>query len=816
MTHGKLHGAERVGNPSGHRVAGQRYGATFAHRSGHERIRAHWDRRRWEVIRSLKRTLLAGLSVLVAAACQEAGPENPAELVLTNGKIVAVDGAGTEVEALASRGGRIVAMGSSADVAAHIGPTTRVLDLDGRLAIPGLIEGHAHFMGVGQSSLQLDLMSVRNWDEVVAMVGAAVADADAGQLITGRGWHQEKWDARPEGAIDGMPRHETLSAISPDNPVILTHASGHATYANARAMEIAGITSETPDPDGGEIVRDEDGNPIGAFRETASGLLSPARRSATEPDPERVALLAQEAAFENGITSFQDAGSSWSTVDLWRSLVDAGQLKIRLYAMIRSNPESLAANLADYRTVGYGSDRLTVRAIKVSIDGALGSHGAWLLEPYDDLPESAGLNTTSIEDVVQTADLAIEHDYQFNVHAIGDRGNRETLDIFEATFEEAGPADRRWRIEHAQHLHPDDIPRFGQLGVIAAMQGVHATSDAPWIEPKLGEERAAQGAYVWQDLLQSGAIIVNGTDAPVEHISPIASYYSSVSRRPASGPVFLSGPENESDGSPPLIHHRRGVRRIRRGDQGFARARKAGRHHRSLPRYPHGRRGDDPWYGDRVYHRGWRSRLRRGTVAQWIPRQTVSSRRRSTRTSRTFSRSSRVPRRAVGWRRWNVSSPRPSPMPSPKRFRTRVLWPSRSSSPFRSSSPVPDRKRTRDRCRPLVGPLLDHAERYYLQPMDLIPEMTQGLPGLLDDSYLVIRFIQHLDKGPEEFLDWDLEYPRSLPESPHGAGRDPAPRSDGGSSRSGRVGAVGGVVVPHGPPSLTESRCISCGGVARR
>jgi predicted amidohydrolase YtcJ len=321
--------------------------------------------------------------------------------------------------------------------------------------------------------------------------------------------------------------------------VILTHASGHATFANARAMELSGITAETPDPEGGEIVRDPEGNPIGAFRETASGLLRPARANSIDPDPRRVALLAQEEAFSKGITSFHDAGSSWSTVDLWTSMVDAGELKIRLYSMIRASPESLAENLDAYRVVGYGDDRLTVRAIKVTIDGALGSHGAWLLEPYDDLPSSSGLNTTPIETVVETARLAMEHGYQLNVHAIGDRANREVLDIFQDAYEAAGPGDYRWRIEHAQHLNPDDIPRFGQLGVIPAMQGVHATSDGPWIEAKLGPERSREGAYVWRSLIDAGATIVNGTDAPVEDVDPIPSYYASVSRRMANGEVLF-------------------------------------------------------------------------------------------------------------------------------------------------------------------------------------------------------------------------------------------------------------------------------------
>ena len=478
------------------------------------------------------------LALLLGVAGCDAGQEG-ADLVLRGGTIITVDESNPEVQALAATDGRIVALGTDDEIAAFVGENTEVIDLGGATAIPGLIEGHAHYMGVGQSTLQLNLMDVANWGEVVDMVAAAVQQAEEGVLIRGRGWHQEKWDEPLERSVDGLPYHDELSAVSPNNPVILTHASGHATFANERAMEISGITAETPDPDGGEIVRDPDGNPIGAFRETASGLLRPARANSIDPDPERVALLAQEEAFSKGVTSFQDAGSSWGLVDLWTSLVDAGQLKIRLYSMIRSNPQSLAENLARYRVVGHGDDRLTVRAIKVSIDGALGSHGAWLLEPYDDLPTSSGLNTTPIEDVVETARLAMEHDYQFNVHAIGDRANREVLDIFEEAYAAAGDGDYRWRIEHAQHLHPDDIPRFAELGVIPAMQGVHATSDGPWIEEKLGPQRSEEGAYVWRDLLDSGAVIVNGTDAPVENLDPIPSYYASVSRRMANGEVLF-------------------------------------------------------------------------------------------------------------------------------------------------------------------------------------------------------------------------------------------------------------------------------------
>ena len=477
------------------------------------------------------------MTVVLSLGC---GPGlEPADLVLRNGKIVTVDDTNPVAQALAVRGNEIVAVGTNDEVDAYRSEMTTVIDLDGQLAIPGFIEGHGHFLGVGNAQMQLRLMDTQNWEEVVSVVAAAVEQAQPGQLIRGRGWHQEKWDPLPEPNVEGFPLHDRLSEVSPDNPVLLTHASGHATFANALAMEMSGITHDTPNPDGGEILRDSRNNPIGVFRETASRLLSAASADATPPDPRRQAELAVAEALSKGVTSFQDAGSSFETVDLLKNMVDDGGLGIRLWVMLRESNEALAARGADYRMVGYGNNHLTVRAIKRSIDGALGSRGAWLLEPYSDSPESTGLNTTTPESISNTAAWAIANDFQLCVHAIGDRANRETLDIFQRVFE-ANPdkTDLRWRDEHTQHLHPDDIPRFAELGVIASMQGVHCTSDAPYVVARLGEQRAEEGAYVWKTLLETGAVVSNGTDAPVEDISPLANYYATVSRKLADGSLF--------------------------------------------------------------------------------------------------------------------------------------------------------------------------------------------------------------------------------------------------------------------------------------
>jgi hypothetical protein len=469
----------------------------------------------------------------------------PATLVLTNGRIVTVEASPAEAQAVAVRGDRIVAVGSSGEMKQYIGPSTEVIDLQGKLAIPGFIESHGHFTGVGLAQLNLNLMKTTSWQEIVGMVEQAVRKAKPGQWIYGRGWHQEKWTSKPEPDVEGFPVHDALSRVSPNNPVLLVHASGHASFANAKAIELSGVTGTTPNPPGGDFLKDAKGNPTGLFRETASRLI---RRDAGEPrrtaDEElararKILELASTEVVSKGITSFQDAGSSLADVDLMKKMIDEGRMNVRLWVMLRMENAALAANLAKYRTIDYGNGFLTVRGIKKAIDGALGPRGAWLLEPYADKPGDTGRNTSTVEDIRETARLALEHGYQLCVHAIGDRANRETLNLFEEAFK-SSPArkDLRWRIEHAQHLHPSDIPRFGSLGVIASMEGIHCTSDAPYVLARLGPKRAEEGAYVWQKLMKSGAVVTNGTDAPVEDVDPIASYYATVSRKVKDGSVF--------------------------------------------------------------------------------------------------------------------------------------------------------------------------------------------------------------------------------------------------------------------------------------
>ncbi|HEX5227867.1 MAG TPA: amidohydrolase, partial [Bryobacteraceae bacterium] len=467
-----------------------------------------------------------------------------ADLVLRNGNIVTVEQDAPRAQALAARGGRIVAIGSDKSVAASIGPNTRVIDLHGRLATPGFIEGHGHLTELGASKMMLDLRGAKNWDQIVAMVADAARKAKPGGWILGSGFHQAKWDRVPEPNVRGFPVNDSLNRVSPHNPVWLTHASGHAGFANDEALRQAGVNQDTKDPPGGEILRDSAGHPTGLLNEAAQNLVERAldayraHRPAADAEAELrdQIRLAEQDALSKGITTFEDAGSPFATVDEFRRMAKNDQLRMRLWVMLRAPQDELFAKARQYFAIGLGDNHLTVRAIKEYMDGALGSRGAWLLKPYSDLPEDApnrtGINIEPVAYIRKSAEFAIANGFQLCTHAIGDRANRETLNLYEAVFREhPEKKNLRWRIEHAQHLDPADIPRFSALGVIAAMQGIHCTSDGPFVIARLGRERAEAGAYVWQKLMKSGAVVGNGTDTPVEDVDPIQCYYASVSRR---------------------------------------------------------------------------------------------------------------------------------------------------------------------------------------------------------------------------------------------------------------------------------------------
>jgi len=471
-----------------------------------------------------------------------------ADRVLRGGTVITVDPAHPEAQAIAIRGGRILAVGSDKEIAGHIGPDTEVIALNGRVAMPGFIEGHGHFLGLGEFLMILDLLPTRSFDEIVDRVEAAAAEAPPGQWIVGRGWHQERWAPTEEPLYDGVPHHRTLSSVSPDHPVALFHASGHAIYANAMALSLAGIDDDTPDPEGGVIIRDENGEATGYLRQAASqpirALLLQAEAKLSEAELqerfERRVELAGRKALRHGVTSFHDQGTNFADIDRLKAMADAGRLPVRLHVAVRNETnEALRDRVADYRMIDRADGFLTVRALKRNIDGALGTHGAWLLDPYADKPETSGLPQTSLENLRETAEIALEHGFQLNTHAIGDRANQVVMDLYQSLLTERPEADLRWRIEHAQTLHPDEVPRFAELGVIASMQGVHATSDGPWVPQRLGEARAQRRAYVWRALLDADATICNGTDTPVESVSPLASFTSSVTRRMANGKRFF-------------------------------------------------------------------------------------------------------------------------------------------------------------------------------------------------------------------------------------------------------------------------------------
>ena len=467
-----------------------------------------------------------------------AGDSAKADLVIYNGTIHTMDPKSPAARMVAARGGKIVFVGSDETLGDWAGPQTRVLDLEGKTMTPGFIESHAHLIGMGYAGMQLDLGSAKNYDELAGTVAKAAETIPPGEWILGRGWHQSKWDPPPETMVNGFQTHHALSRAVPDHPVFLVHASGHAGFANAKAMEIAGITPRTASAVGGEIIRDADGDATGIFTEGAQDLIR-GHVPRTTPAKSRLALEAAiRECIENGLTSFQDASSGREAIELYRAFLREGKLNIRLWAMIDGRDGSLLEDwFARGPEIGSGDDFLTIRAVKLFTDGALGSRSAWLLSPYTDRPGHSGAAVIPMAEVYETGKKALASGFQLCVHAIGDRANREVLGQFERVFADVPGAarDHRFRIEHAQHLSAADIPRFAAMNVIASMQGIHLSSDRPWAIDRLGNERIVEGAYVWRKLLDSGAVVINGTDAPVEPINPIASFYALVTRKTLAG-----------------------------------------------------------------------------------------------------------------------------------------------------------------------------------------------------------------------------------------------------------------------------------------
>jgi predicted amidohydrolase YtcJ len=473
--------------------------------------------------------LAAASSIFCAAAA--IGAEAPADLVLRGGVVHTVDARRPRAQAVAVRDGRIVAVGRDSDMAPLVGPKTRVLDLAGRTVVPGFDDAHAHLLGIGFAHLDVDLAGTRSFHEVVARVGAAVKGRPPGEWVRGRGWHEGKWDGPARGAVRGFPTQEALSAVSPANPVVLERADGHATLANARAMALRGVTRATKAPEGGDVVRDDAGEPTGVFVDNAQSLVEPPPR--TREEEARALDLAMDECLAKGVTSLTDAGAPLDVIELYRRMAAAGRLRVRLNVMAGGFAVMKALGRPE---TGAAARMLTVRSVKLYADGALGSRGAALLEPYADDPANRGLLVTPPAEILEAVRFALAHGFQVGTHAIGDRANRIVLDAYEtAQGEVRSVQSPRLRIEHAQILDAADIPRFGKLGVLASMQGIHCPSDRPWAPSRLGEARIAEGAYAWRKLLATGARILNGTDAPVEDVSPVRNFHATVTRQGEDG-----------------------------------------------------------------------------------------------------------------------------------------------------------------------------------------------------------------------------------------------------------------------------------------
>jgi predicted amidohydrolase YtcJ len=491
----------------------------------------------------MKRIFSAFL-VLLAACNNDSGTK--ADLVIENANVYTVNTAQPQAEAVAVKDGKIVFVGSTADVQKLKGDKTEIIDAQKKFLMPGFIEGHGHIHGMGDMLMNLNLMQAKNWEEIVSMVAAGAKNAKPGEWIVGRGWHQEKWDHPPVKNHMGYPYYEDLDKVAPNNPVLLTHASGHGSFVNGQALKEAGISVKTESPAGGEIVKDKEGRLVGMLEEKAQGLLYAAykewedKRSVEERDTEfeKAIALAEKECLRNGVTSFVDAGSSFPQVAHMKKLAEAGKLSIRHWMMVRERMDALQKNASVFPIVDAGKAHLTVKAIKVSLDGALGSYGAWFLEPYADKKGFYGQNTFDTTELRKIAAFAWDKNLQLCVHAIGDRANRETIDIFSEQIMKNKTKDHRWRVEHAQHVNPAEIPRFSEWNIIASMQGIHCTSDAPYVTKRLGAARAENGAYMWRAFMNAGVLVNNGTDVPVEDIDPFANFYSSVTRKLNDGSSF--------------------------------------------------------------------------------------------------------------------------------------------------------------------------------------------------------------------------------------------------------------------------------------
>jgi len=456
------------------------------------------------------------------------GAQQPADLIVVNARIYTADATRPLAHALAVRDGTLLFVGSVRGAEALAGPKTERWDLGGATVIPGMVDAHVHLLGLGQALRIVDLVGTRSYDEVIARVVERAKTARPGAWIQGRGWDQNDW------TVTRFPTHDALSRAVPNNPVLLTRVDGHAALVNAKAMELAGLTAQTQDPDGGRIIRDAAGAPTGVLVDRAQGLVGRVIPADSRDEVKAATLAAIAEANRWGLVGVHDAGEPEDVIAVFEELAKAGQYNLRNYVMVRADEDALDRLMArGPRTALYGG-RLWIRAIKITADGALGSRGAAMLEDYSDEPGNRGLVTADSGYMRRVAAKALRHGFQVNVHAIGDAANRKVLDIFEDALREVPTADHRFRIEHAQILNYHDIPRFAELDVIPSMQGSHQTSDMYWVPTRIGWNRA-QGSYAWRSLLNTGVVIPNGSDFPVEGVNPLRSFKAFVSRSDTNG-----------------------------------------------------------------------------------------------------------------------------------------------------------------------------------------------------------------------------------------------------------------------------------------
>ena len=467
--------------------------------------------------------------IIVGAACGPSVPENPADVVLTGGNIVTMADGAPAAQAIAVRGDRIAAVGSDAEIEALVGPETQVIRLDGKTVVPGMIDAHVHFTNLGRQRQILNARGMSK-EEIVAEVGRRAAASPPGDWIEGRGWDQNTWQVRE------FPAKADLDGVSPDNPVFLKRIDGHAAWVNSAALMAASITRDTLDPAGGQIIRDAAGDPTGTLIDNGFRLAEREIPPPSRAQRRQAVQLTIEEALASGLTGVHEAGGSREEIEVYLEMLDDDDFDFRLYEFVRwpaneaeqqHTYDELDYFLEQGPQVGLYDNRLTIRGIKMCIDGAMGSRGAALLEPYANDPGNTGLFRLSEDEIYDTILRGLEAGFQTATHAIGDAANRVVLDAFERAIEESGVEDHRLRIEHAQILHPDDVGRFAELGVLPSMQPTHATSDMHWVVDRVGEQRTTF-AYAWRTLLDSGVRMPGGSDAPVR---PLWGIYSAVTRQ---------------------------------------------------------------------------------------------------------------------------------------------------------------------------------------------------------------------------------------------------------------------------------------------